>query len=309
MKLKYLLLIIPIIIITSYIIVLGLRTSHIMSIEEFDTSTSQKDYKTMVDEARIVDENKIDDPITDANQPYSFNLYEKPPIVERTDENQYEYIIIASYKKILNRNPTVDELRMYLDQFKSGEINENLLKIYLLNSTEYVLNVKLQSNEINGDVEYSYAKDDLISIISRLYFNELKAEPPKGMLLPLRDIYMYLESNPYIFRALLVHENYAKFEAEILATKLLKKEYLSIIYDKYFNIYDLKLKANDIKKYDMLARETQQQQVSTLPSNPSFQGTALETATDPNIGAGSGAKFEDTISPTYIHAMKLPTSS
>jgi hypothetical protein len=290
-------------------IVLGLRTSHLMCIEEFELTDASNTYKNLVENSRIVDDNQIEDPISDANKPYSFNLYEKPSIVQRTDDNQYEYIIIANYKKILNRNPTVSELKMYLDQFKSSEINENLLKIYLLNSTEYVLNVKLQSNEINGDVEYSYAKDDLISIISELYFNELKTEPPQGMLLPLRDIYMYLESNPYIFRALLVHANYAKFEAEVLATKLLKKEYLSIIYDKYFNIYDLKLRANDIKRYDILARDAEKQSVNTLPSNPTFQGASLETVSDPNIGAGSGAKFEDTIPSTYVHQLNLPSSS
>lgn len=196
----------------------------------------------------------IDDPIQDAYLPYKGNnsIFG----VKSVEQNNHEYVIISIFKEILDRNPTKVELEKYAKQFGTNDIDESILKINLINSVEYRRNVKLQSNEVAGDIEYEYAKKDLLYIVSSLYFQELEREIPKGMLLPLKDIWTYLQGNQYLFRAFLVDKNYDLFENEILELNLLTKANLSRLIDKYFILYELKLKANDIQRYDVLTRQS-----------------------------------------------------
>ena len=104
-----------------------------------------------------------------------------------------EYIIINVFKSVLNRSPNSSEIIRYSEQMENNELDEHLLKIQLMNSTEYRRNVKLQSNDVEADLEYAYAKEDLLTYISKLYFDERNMELPHVMLLPLRDIYVYLQ--------------------------------------------------------------------------------------------------------------------
>jgi hypothetical protein len=299
MKPKVSLLVIITVIITAYIIFVGMR----VCTESFVVADTQaddvdilknkdvdlvKEYEKKTQAALINKDPNMADPISDANMPYSQNIYEKQ-IVEK---NINEYEIITIYKQLLDRNPRSDELEKAILQFGSGELNAELLRTYLLNSTEYSLNVKLQSNTVNDDVEYRYAKEDLILIISRMYFDELKVEPPKRMLLPLKDVFLLLENDKYLFRALLVHTNYKIFEDEVLSSKLMKKENILETFEKYFVLNDLKMKANDIKRYDALNKvNTQTQPPAAVPVNTAFQGTSLAVANSGEIGAGSGATF------------------
>jgi hypothetical protein len=298
MKAKVNLLVIVTVIITVYIIFVGMRVCRegfadsqgplsdddILKAKDVDLA---QQYQKMTQAALTnVDPNQADT-ISDANMPYSQNIYDKPI----SEKNINEYEIIAIYKKVLDRNPRSDELDKAVQQFASGELNEELLRTYLLNSTEYSLNVKLQSNTVNDDVEYRYAKEDLVLMISRMYFDELKVEAPKRMLLPLKDVFLMLENDKYLFRAFLVHSNYKNFEDEVLGSKLMKKENILETFEKYFVANDLKLKANDIKRYDALNRvNTQTQQPVAIPTNTAFQGTSLTVANSGEIGAGSGAR-------------------
>jgi hypothetical protein len=195
----------------------------------------------------------IEDPIQDAYLPYSQNQTDTG--VKSVEQNNYEYMIIALYKELLERNPTKVELERYTKQMISGDIDESILKINLINTVEYRRNIKLQSNEVANDIEYEFAKKDLIYIVSNLYFKELNKEVPKGMLMPLKDIWIYFQGNQYLFRAMLVDKNFSKFQDEIMETKLLTKANLSRLVSKYFILYDLKMKANDIQRYDVLSRK------------------------------------------------------
>lgn len=199
----------------------------------------------------------IDDPIIDAYLPYSCNIFNnqlKPP-----EMNNFEYAIIALYKDVLNRTPTKRELEKNIYLMMNNEIDAALLRIQLMNSEEYRRNVKLQSNEVLSDIEYSYAKEDLLSFVGKLYFRELNKEAPRMMLLPLKDLYMYLQSNEYLFRALLVHHNYATFESEVLLTRFITKSGIAELFSKYFTLFDLRSSANDIKKHDILERQRKQE--------------------------------------------------
>jgi hypothetical protein len=297
MKPKVNLLIIITVVITVYIIFVGMRVCKegfatgdsatnpdILKSQDIDLA---KYYQKLTQGALVNVDPNMADPISDANIPYSQNIYDKPI----ADKTMYEYEIITVYKNVLGRNPRSDELEKAVKEFADGELNEDLLRTYLLNSTEYSLNAKLQSNAINGDMEYRYAKEDLLAMISKMYFQELKSDPPKRMLLPLRDVFMLLENDKYKFRALLIHSKYKQFEEEILSSKLMKKENILETFEKYFDINDLKLKANDIKRFDALNRvPTTNAEPAAIPANTAFQGANLAAANSGQLGAGSGAR-------------------
>jgi hypothetical protein len=286
MKLKVYFLITFVIVVTFYILYVALRLCEPFATEA-DNAYYQQTINTLY--TSLSSEPKADDIISDANLPYAFNVYNKE--ISNFEIKNTEYIIISSYKKILNRNPTSEELNKDIQQFNDGELDENLLRVFLYNSTEYMMNSKVQTNEVEADIEYAYAKHDLITIISRIYFEELNAEVPKAMLLPLRDIFMFLENDMDLFTALLINENYKKFEDEVLASKGVKKENILEIFNKHFVYDSLKLRANDIKRYNALNRLTSPgtPPPSALPVSTSFVGTDLQVANQ-NLGAGSGAQ-------------------
>lgn len=194
----------------------------------------------------------IEDPISDAYLPYSEN--NKKYTVKSVEQNNLEYSIISLYKEVLNRNPTSSEIIKNVNQMQNDEIDLEMLRINLLNSVEYTRNVKLQSNEVMADMQYSYAKEDLLQHISRHYYNEIEKEIPRGMLLPLKDIWNYFQGNEYLFRAFLIDDKYPLFERDVLDLKLLTKAGLSSLIDKYYILQNLRLKANDIKRDDVINR-------------------------------------------------------
>lgn len=279
MNLKILiLLVIPIVIVTSYILLSVYKTCSLSLEEAFVQETVQK-YEEIAKLAYEDDGTflKQHDAVSDANIPYEYNIYEHP-----MQKNEYEYTIISIYKKVLSRNPTYNELNKHVAEFASGDLNEDLLRTYLLNSSEYAMSARLQTDNINADLEYAYAKEDMLLMISTMYLDELQNEAPRIMLLPLRDIYMHLDHNKYMFRAFLIDENYPKFEKEVMTTKKLKKNDIYALFKKHFDINVIKLRANDIQKYDLLNKQEKGEPVA-LASNT---GTKLEEV-------DSGVQFDD----------------
>jgi hypothetical protein len=65
------------------------------------------------------------------------------------------------------------------------------------------------------------------------------------MLMPLRDCFIHLRSNIFLFTAFLESFNYTKFEVEVLSTIVLTKKVLLQLFDKYFNLLELKLIAEE----------------------------------------------------------------
>lgn len=244
---------------------------------KFNPSLYEQSVNMALQSISYNDRKSIDDPITDAYLPYSCNIFNDG---NRSPETvNIEYTIISIFKDILGRNPTSSELTKYTEQIGSKELDEHLLKTQLFNSAEYRRNIKLQSNEISADISYSIAKEDMLSYVGKLYFDELDKEAPRVMLLPLRDIYMYLQSNEYLFRAFLIHQNYKLFEKEVSETRLLTKSLLAEIFSRYFLLYDLKLVANDIKKSDILKRSMPLQPASSMCDTSSVAPSVTPSTT------------------------------
>ena len=173
----------------------------------------------------------IEDPISNAYIPTSTKII--------NDDN---YEIIKLYKEILNRDPSREELQ------KAKFIDIKTLKIQLLNTPEYNHMISMQTNDVESGIEGAIAKKDLLNKIAHIYKHELDRDIKRKLLLPLRDCYIHLQFNEYLFRAMLINNNYDNFENDVLNTKMLNKKKLLELFNKYFDLNELKLKANDIIK-------------------------------------------------------------
>lgn len=173
--------------------------------------------------------NTIEEPINDSlipNNPYAKIIL-----------NEYE--IIEVFKYILKRNPTVPEI----NKFMYYSINE--LKEFLYNSPEYEKLIKIQDNIYNNGMEAAIAKKNLINRIMELYKTVYKNDIPVKMILPLRDCFIYLQLNIYLFMTMLENNNYSAFEDSVLSSYILTKKILLELFNKYFNVLELKIYAEE----------------------------------------------------------------
>ncbi len=150
-----------------------------------------------------------------------------------------EYEIIDIYKKILNRPPTLDEIKLKTYQPKDELIEE------LYNSYEYEKMTKVQDNMAEGGIESSIAKRNLLRKIIDMYKKKYNKEPEEKILMPLRDCFIHLRSNHFLFKAFLETDNYLKFENEVLTSITMTKKLLLEIFNKHYNLLELKLKAEE----------------------------------------------------------------
>ncbi len=180
------------------------------------------------------DQNTIEDLISVSYLP--FNPYETEKI------NEYE--VIEIYKKTLNRSPTVDEIKMKVYLTKE-ELTEDLY-----NSSEYDKISKLQNNLADSNMESSIAKRNLSAKIMDMYKRIYDKEVPIKMVVPLRDCYIHLRSNYYLFQAFLESKSYPKFEDDVLTKITLTKKNLLEIFNDNYNLLELKLAAQEKIKLD-----------------------------------------------------------
>ena len=157
-------------------------------------------------------------------------------------EELTEYEIIDIYKRILDRAPNMEELKMKILKNKEELIEE------LYNSYEYEKLTKVQDNLAEGGIESSIAKRNLLRKIIDMYKKKYQKEPNDNILMPLRDSYIHLRSNKYLFKAFLESDNYLTYENEVLTTKNITKKIHLEIFNKYYNLLELKLKAEEFIK-------------------------------------------------------------
>jgi len=174
-------------------------------------------------------QNTIEDLIPLSLVPYNEYLVKKST----------EYEVIDVYKKVLNRSPNSEELqnKIYLTK---DELNEELY-----NSYEYDRLIKIQDNLAINDIEKIIARNNLTKKIVDIYIDTYNKEPDERLITPLIDCYIHLRSNIFLFIVFIKSINFKKFEADILSTKNLTKTIILEIFDKYYNLIELKLLAED----------------------------------------------------------------
>jgi hypothetical protein len=174
-------------------------------------------------------QNTIEDLISESYLP--FNPY--------LTENISEYQVIEIYKEVLSRSPTNIEIKDKIYQTKE-QLMENLY-----NSYEYERMIKIQDNLAVSGIENSIARKNLIKKITKIYKDYYIRDPDVRILIPLRDCYIHLRSNIFLFIAVIQSKNFSRFENEVLSTTILTKKLLLEIFNKYYNLLELKLMAED----------------------------------------------------------------
>ena len=183
-----------------------------------------KNYKGKID-----NNDTIEKPISDSLIPYN----------PKSKIELSEYDVIELFKSIMQRPPTISEMKKYV-YLKSNELKE-----LLYNSAEYDKLIKTQDNNVNNGIEGAIARKNIINRIMKIYSNVYKNELPIKMMLPLRDCFIYLQINEYLFIAMLESYNYKKFEADVLSTYVLTKKILLELFNKHFNALELKIIAQE----------------------------------------------------------------
>jgi hypothetical protein len=150
-----------------------------------------------------------------------------------------EYEIIEIYRNILERPPTIQEMKKHA-YFSNSELRE-----ILYNSPEYDKLIKTQNNDVNNGIEGAIAKRNIINRIILMYSTIYKNDLPIKMMTPLRDCFIHLQLNEYLFSAMLESLNYKKFEVDVLSTYVLTKKILLQLFNKHFNVLELKLLAQE----------------------------------------------------------------
>lgn len=218
------------------------------------------------------DYDTITDPIKDAYLP---DVKETPQSYMEQKAN--EYSIINIYKTLLQRQPTPEELNKVLLEFQNG-LDEDVLKTRIYNSREYKMIMKMQSNDVEPSLISTISTIKLIDKLKQIYKKELNRDAVKEMLLPLKDCYIHLQYNDYLFRALLTHRNYNKFEQEVLEEHLLSQKKLLYIFNKHFLLAELKTISDNIVRLDKLNKPVPQESETSI-------GTELAKASD-TLGVG-----------------------
>lgn len=159
-----------------------------------------------------------------------------------------EIDILQVYEKVLQRQPSSSEMADAIRMIRGNEITIEQLQGRLMDSDEYQRLIKLQSNTLTPELEKIIHDKQQLAFISNIYLAERTANIPNALLMPLKDVYIYLEYNETAFRMMLGNAKYEEFENKLLAEFQLSKEKTLAIFDKLFSKADLLKAARDANK-------------------------------------------------------------
>jgi hypothetical protein len=197
----------------------------------------------------------INDPISDEFLPYTIKNYRDDPEAISTN-NMNEFTIINIYKNTLERQPTEKELKKDLQDFYENNIDENILKLRIYNSTEYKIITNMQSNDIKPDLITNISKWQLKDNLKKLYMDQFNTELTNNKLLDiLVKCYIHLQFNEYLFKAMLMHDKYKEFEFKLKEEYILSDQKLLEIFNESFILHELRLIANELKRQDVIKRK------------------------------------------------------
>jgi hypothetical protein len=222
----------------------------------------------------------INDPVSDAYLPYTIKNYKDDPSAISTN-NMNEFTIINIYKNALDRQPTDKELSKNLQDFYENEMNEDILKLRIYNSTEFKIITNMQSNDIKPELITNISKGQLKDKLKKLYQDQHNTELINTKLLDiLTKCYIHLQFNDYLFKAMLMHDNYNSFENRLRNVYILTDEKLLEIFNESFILHELRLIANELKRQDIIKRKA-----LTIPVSLYKDDKSELNSSNVNIGA------------------------
>jgi hypothetical protein len=230
----------------------------------------------------------INDPISDEYLPYTVTNYRDMPSAI-SNNNINEYTIINVYKNTLDRQPTDEELKKHLQDFHENDMDEDILKLRIYNSTEYKIITNMQSNDIKPDLIANISKGQLKDKIKRFYMEQHNTELLNTKLLDiLIKCYIHLQFNDYLFKAMLMHDNYMVFENRLRDAYILSDEKILEIFNRSFILYELRLIANELKRQDIIKRKA-------LATPVSLYQNGLSELSSSNVNMGASRQITDIV--------------
>lgn len=230
----------------------------------------------------------INDPIGDEYLPYTVTNYKDMPSAI-SNNNINEYTIINVYKNTLDRQPTDEELKKHLQDFYENDMDEDILKLRIYNSAEYKIITNMQSNGIKPELISNISKGQLKEKIKKFYMVQHNTELLNTKLLDiLIKCYVHLQFNDYLFRAMLMHDNYMVFENRLRDAYILSDEKILEIFNRSFILYELRLIANELKRQDMIKRKA-------LATPVSLYQNGLSELSSSNVNMGASGHITDIV--------------
>jgi len=252
-----------------------------------DVSNAELNADTIIFNHRAKNEDieeSILNPIDDKYLPFTDKHYSDD--IDFISENKInEFVIINVFKTLLGRQPVASELRKNLQKFYEKNMDEDKLKMQIYNSGEYKIIVKMQSNDIEPGLVKFISQDQIIHLLTEIYEELLNKKPHQKMLYPLYRCYIHLQYNDYLFKALIIHDNFLLFEKAILREYILSDQKLLLLFNEHFILQELRLIANELKRADLLKRKsyfkpiakTNNNIASTAPNRVDSEETKLNS--------------------------------
>ena len=230
----------------------------------------------------------ITDPVGDEFLPYTIKNYkDDPAAISKNNMNQYT--IINVYKNTLDRQPTDKELNKNLQDFYENDIDEELLKLRIYNSTEYKIITNMQSNDIKPELITNISKGQLKEKLLKYYKDQHNTVLTNTRLIDiLIKCYIHLQFNDYLFKAMLMHDKYLAFENRLRNEYMISDTKLLEVFNQTFLLSELRLIANELKRQDILKRKALQIPVALYNNNQSELNTS-------NVMMGAGKHISDIV--------------
>ena len=223
------------------------------------------------------------EPIEDNYLPTISEKYNDDPKYQ-AEKTINQFVIIDIYKNILGRQPKPREIVLNLQEFYEKNSDEEKLKLKLYNTSEYKMIVKMQSNDIDPNLVSNISEKNIIDNLIVMYKNYFNKMPHDKMKIPLKQCYIHLQFNDYLFKAMLMHDNYPNFERDILREYIINDEKLLEIFDNNFILYELRLIANELKRRELLKREALSTPVA-LAADASKNNPESSNSKDTNLNS------------------------
>ena len=153
------------------------------------------------------------------------------------DEGYVENKVIDLYNELLQRQPSAKEIHNQSLDIVKGQLTLDELRQRIINSDEYQINMKMQSNTLVPEIHKMVSDRALLDRITDIYSQELKATVPSRVILPLKDLYIYFNYNEGALRSLLRDPQYLTFEKDVATTESLTYTDLIEIFNRYY-VYD-----------------------------------------------------------------------
>lgn len=124
--------------------------------------------------------------------------------------------LVSIYNELLERHPNRLELIKNRRAILAGSLSLEDVRQRLMDSNEYGLKIKLQSNELTPELPKMISDSRLLRKLVEIYKEErLKTCPPK-IVIPLKEMFIKLNYNENALRYMLQSHKWTDFEQDIL---------------------------------------------------------------------------------------------